>query len=66
MTDNTGLKGKNDRNRVAGKQYYEVNYMMKKYDITKDQVLAVIKVVGNSRKDIENYLVNKKGFLPIR
>jgi hypothetical protein len=66
MPDNTQLKGKADRKRVAGKEYYEVNYVMRKFDITREQVLSVIKIVGNSRKDIEKYLVNKKGILPLR
>jgi Protein of unknown function (DUF3606). len=64
MADNTNQNndGRNlgsDRQRVAGGQEYEVQYLADKMNCTTEEVEAAINAVGNSRDKVEEYL--KKG-----
>ncbi|MCD6064364.1 MAG: hypothetical protein K0R82_2275 [Flavipsychrobacter sp.] len=45
-----------DRKRVAGKQYYEVNYIARKLGVAPSKVEEAIQAVGNDRRKIEEYL----------
>jgi hypothetical protein len=60
MSDNKELKGKGDRDRVAGNEDYEVNYMAEKFSTSADMVRLAIKEVGNNREDVEKFLNNMK------
>lgn len=42
-----------DRSRVAASDPNEVRYFAKKHGMTNEQVLALIKEVGNDRKTLE-------------
>ncbi|MES2648097.1 MAG: DUF3606 domain-containing protein [Bacteroidota bacterium] len=59
MPDNTKSKGGRDRQRVAGGQDWEVNYMKEKFNVSGQQVAGAIKAVGNDRKKVEEYLKEK-------
>ena len=56
MSDNLNSKGGRDRQRIAGKQDWEVNYMKEKFKVTKQEVENAVKAVGNDRKKVEEYL----------
>lgn len=45
-----------DRAKVAGGQDHEVRYEAKKEGVSKSDVKAAVKKVGNSRKKVENEL----------
>ena len=61
MADNTN-QGNDDRNigsdrqRVAGGQDHEVQYLADKMNCSTEEVEAAIKAVGNSRDKVEEYL----------
>ncbi len=60
MTDNKNKKGKADRNKVAGNEPYEVSYLANELNVSTQQVVAAIKVVGNERKKVTDYIKSKK------
>jgi len=55
MSDDKNKQDGRDRERVAGNEDYEVNYVAKKYGVTADEVRDAIVKVGNDRKEIEAY-----------
>lgn len=57
----TTTKGRSqDRRLVAGGQDHEVRHEAKKEGVSKDEVKAAVKEVGNSRKRIESQLGAKQ------
>jgi len=59
MSDNKSKRGAADRNKVAGGEAYEVNYLAKKMGVTPGQVKSAIKKVGNDRVKVEAELRKK-------
>jgi hypothetical protein len=57
--DSKNQTGRRDRDRVAGKQEYEVRYTAKKLGVTEDKVRQAIQKVGNKREDVEAHLKGK-------
>jgi hypothetical protein len=54
MADERTTRGrKQDRERVAGGQEYEVEYFARKHGITPEQTRQLIKEHGNSREVLE-------------
>jgi hypothetical protein len=60
MADDKNIRDQRDRNRVAGDEDYEINYIVEKTGATREQVAQAIKAVGNNRQKVEEYLRNKK------
>jgi hypothetical protein len=56
MADNKDLRDQRDRNRVAGDESYELAYLEEKMGVSRQQVKAAIKAVGNDRQKVEEYL----------
>jgi predicted DNA-binding protein YlxM (UPF0122 family) len=57
MTEKQTNRGRNqDRARVAAGQDYEVRYEAKKEGVSRQVVKDAVKVVGNSRKKVEQKL----------
>jgi hypothetical protein len=56
MEEHTNRGRNQDRARVAGGQEHEVRYEAKKEGVSKDDVKQAVKVVGNSRKKVEDEL----------
>jgi hypothetical protein len=56
MPDKTTRGRNQDRARVAGGQEHEVRYEAKKEGVSTSEVKAAVKVVGNSRKKVEDEL----------
>lgn len=54
--EHTKLGRKRDRQKVAGKQDYEVETVMQRFGCTHEVVDAAIKAVGHERDDIYNWL----------
>jgi hypothetical protein len=54
MSDNTSLKGVQDRTRINLSEDYEVCYWCEKFGVTADELRAAVKRVGNSAKAVEN------------
>lgn len=61
MPDNKNLRGKQDRQRVAANEDYELDYLRKKFGVTTTKVLEAIHAVGNDRHKVEEYLREKIG-----
>jgi len=59
MADDKNLRDQRDRNRIAGNEDYEIDYMVEKTGASREEVKQAIKAVGNDRQKIEEYL--KKG-----
>lgn len=49
MADDPNKRGRQDRNKIAANQPYEVNYFKNKHGITKEQALKIIERHGNDR-----------------
>jgi len=56
MSDDKNKTDARDRNRVAGNEDYEINYLAKELGVSADQVRQAIKAVGNDRAKIKDYL----------
>ena len=56
MADNKDLRDGRDRERVAGNEEYEINYLAQKLNVTSEEVRRAIQQVGNNREKIEEYL----------
>jgi hypothetical protein len=56
MADNKDLRDNRDRERVAGNEDYEVNYLAQKLNVSAEEVRKAIEQVGNSRDKVEDYL----------
>lgn len=61
MADNKNIRGRNDRNRVAAGEPYEVNYLCEKFGVERQIVMDAIKTCGNDRQQIEDYLKERTG-----
>jgi len=60
MKDDLTNKGAQDRSRVAAEEDWELQYMMKKHNVTEEEVVEAIDRAGNSRDKVEEYLEGKK------
>jgi hypothetical protein len=56
MADNKDLRDGRDRQRVAGNEEYEVQYLAEKLNVSAEEVREAIEKVGNSREKLEEYL----------
>jgi hypothetical protein len=56
MADDKTKKDFRDRQRVSADEDYEIDYLVKKHGISRDQVREAIKAVGSNREKIEAYL----------
>jgi NACalpha-BTF3-like transcription factor len=59
MSDDKNKRDARDRNQVAGDEDFELDYMVEKLNVTREQVREAIREVGNNRDKVEAYL--KKG-----
>jgi hypothetical protein len=60
MSDDKKKVGKADRDRVSSKEPYEVERLVKKYELPTPLVRKVVEQEGPMRKDIEKYLEKMK------
>lgn len=60
MSDDKKKVGKPDRDRVSGKEKYEVDYLVKKHELPAPLVKKIIEQVGPMRKDVDKYLEQMK------
>ena len=56
MSDDKNKQDGRDRNKVAGNEDYEVNYLAEKLGVSAERVREAIKAVGNDRQKIEKHL----------
>ena len=56
MADDKNLRDNRDRERVAGNEEYEVNYLGQKLNVSAEEVRRAIEQVGNNREKVEEYL----------
>ena len=56
MPDNTQDRGQRDRQRIDADELYEMNYIVDKLGVTKEEVRNAIAEVGNNREKVEEYL----------
>lgn len=60
MADDKKKVGKSDRDRVAGNEPYEVEVLVKKFELPAPLVKKVIEREGPMRRDVEQYLEKMK------
>ncbi|PSH68681.1 DUF3606 domain-containing protein [Phyllobacterium brassicacearum] len=56
MADDKSKRDNRDRSKVSAGEDYEVNYLMTKYDLSRNQALDLIAKHGGNRKKIESEL----------
>jgi hypothetical protein len=56
MTDDKSQQDNRDRSKVSASEDYEVEYLMSKFDISKNRALDLIAKHGGNRKKIEDEL----------
>ncbi|WP_394836295.1 DUF3606 domain-containing protein [Pendulispora rubella] len=61
MSDDKSKVGMPDRFRVAAEEKWEVDYLVKKFGVSVDDVRRAVAKVGNSRSAVEAELVRLKG-----
>lgn len=59
MSDDKNKQDGRDRSRVAGDESYELSYLEEKLGVSREEVRAAIKAVGNDREKVEAYLRKK-------
>jgi hypothetical protein len=60
MSDDTSKRGGADRSRINLEQDYEVRDWSKTLGVTKEELIAAVKAVGNSADKVREYLKRKK------
>lgn len=60
MSDDKKKVGKPDRDRVSSKEPYELERLVKKYELPTPLVKKIVEQEGPMRKDIERYLDKMK------
>jgi hypothetical protein len=60
MGDDKKKIGKPDRDRVAGNEPYEVEVLVKKFELPAPLIRKVIEQEGPMRRDVEKYLEKMK------
>jgi len=56
MADNKSKRDNRDRTRVSSSEDYEVEYLVTKYDLSKNRALELIAKHGGNRQKIESEL----------
>jgi uncharacterized protein DUF3606 len=57
MDDKTN-RGEPDRSKVSGSEDYELDYLAKKYGMTRQQARDLVKRVGNNRDKLDEAAKN--------
>ncbi len=60
MADDKSKSGAQDRARISLSDDYEVQDWTKKFGVTKEQLTAAVKSVGNDAKAVEAHLKSSK------
>ena len=56
MSDDTSLRGPQDRTRVALGEEHEVRYWTTKWNISRDELADAVEAVGNSAAAVARHL----------
>ncbi|CAN7578851.1 DUF3606 domain-containing protein [Phyllobacterium sp. LjRoot231] len=56
MADNKSKRDNQDRTKVSSSEDYEVQYLVTKYDLSKNRALELIAKHGGNRQKIESEL----------
>ena len=56
MSDDTALRGKQDRAKINMNEDYEVRYWTERFGISKERLATVVNEVGSSVASVEKYL----------
>lgn len=59
MSDNTNLRGPQDRTRVSMEEDYEVRYWTDRFGVAREELQRIVDAVGDSVLAIEQRLKNK-------
>ena len=60
MSDDTSKRGAADRSRISLEQDYEIRDWSKTLGVTKEELMAAVKAVGNSADKVREHLKKKK------
>ncbi len=58
MADNKNVQDGRDSSQIDGNSDYELDYVAKKHNTSREKVREAIDKVGNSRDKVEDYLKN--------
>jgi hypothetical protein len=61
MADDPSKRGMSDRARINLEQEYEVREAMNSFGVTREELEAAVRRVGNRRSDVEAELRRSKG-----
>jgi hypothetical protein len=61
MADDPSKRGMSDRTRINLEQEYEVRHAMTELGVTREELEAAVRKVGNQRADVEAELRRSKG-----
>ena len=53
MADDKMNRGQPDRSKVSGSGGYELDYLARKYGLTREQARELVQRVGNDRKKLD-------------
>lgn len=59
MADNKDLRAPQDASRIAMGEDYEVAYWTSKFGVSREELAAAVKAVGNSADAVESHLKGK-------
>jgi hypothetical protein len=61
MADDKNMQDYRDRSRVAAHEDYEIDYLVQKLGVSREEVEIAIEAVGNDRAKIEAFLQQHGG-----
>jgi hypothetical protein len=61
MADDKTNRGEPDRSKVSGSEDYELDYLAKKYGMTREQARELVERVGTNRDKLDEAAKRMKG-----
>jgi hypothetical protein len=62
MPDDKKLRGESDRVRISANEEPEIDYLIDQTGATREEIEDAIRLVGNNRDRVEEYIRNKRVF----
>jgi hypothetical protein len=60
MPDNRDIRGERDQGRVANDEKWDIDDLIQQTGATRREIAEAIKVVGNDREKVEEYIRNRR------
>ena len=62
MPDKKDIRGEEERSREAFEEKWEVDDLIQQIGATRKEIAEAIRLIGNDREKVEEYLRNKRVF----